>query len=189
MSRLIGKAKQRKRKQERMERERYHNRIVKALLGKIRTFDDPILKQVSEPIELASGLPQDAHTAIKEMTKVLGAAETGLGLAAVQVGVLKRICIYRESKGGPIFTLINPTVIVKDDRQISEYEGCLSFPKFYKRIKRPYSIEVTYKDNNLNTIVKELTGMTARIVLHEMEHMDGKCLVGDAYRTKYGEKK
>lgn len=189
MSRLIGKAKQRKRKQERIVNERFKERNTRALLGKIRTFDDPILKQVSEPVELASGLPQDAHTIIKEMIKVLGVADTGLGLAAVQVGLLKRICIYRESKGGPIFTLINPTVVVKDDRQISEYEGCLSFPKFYKRIKRPYSIEVTYKDDNLNTIVKELTGMSARIVLHEVEHMDGQCLVGDAYKAKYGEKK
>jgi peptide deformylase len=185
----MGKAKQRKRKQERMEHERYKARTTKALVGKIRTFDDPILKQVSEPVELASGLPQDAHTAIKEMIKVLGAADTGLGLAAVQVGFLKRICVYRESKGGPIFTLINPSAVVKDNREISEYEGCLSFPKFYKRIKRPYSIEVTYKDDNLNTIVKELTGMSARIVLHEVEHMDGKCLVGDAYKLKYGEKK
>ena len=94
----------------------------------------------------------------------------GLGLAANQVGVPYRIFCVRSD---PNKVLINPRIIVLGTEQIILEEGCLTFPSLWIKIKRSRHLKVRYEMPNQETITETYTGMTARIIQHELDHLDG----------------
>jgi peptide deformylase len=149
----------------------------------IRTWDDPILKARCEPVQ-----PDDPELMLQAetMIAVLLATDTGVGLAAPQVGIQKRIIILAPNKAkGPITVMVNPEIIQKSDVMINDREACLSFPGISTVVSRHEEITVRYcipsAPNPELAIEATYKGWEARIVQHEIDHLDGICRVGEAW--------
>ena len=135
---------------------------------KIVKFGDPMLRKVSRPVE---EITPRIKTLIDDMIDTMRAAE-GCGLAAVQVGVLRRIAVI-EVEEGKVYEMINPKIIAYAGEQ-QEAEGCLSNPGESGITKRPKA--VTVRATNRNGEEYEFTGtdLLARAICHECDHLDGK---------------
>lgn len=104
----------------------------------------------------------------------------GVGLAAPQIGHLKRIALICPGNGDG-FCIINPVYIDKSDKMSSDREGCLSYPGVHPRILRHRSIRIRYMDEAFQTVTRKFSGFDARIIQHEMDHLDGECKVEPAF--------
>ena len=135
---------------------------------KIVKFGDPMIRKVSRPVE---EITPRILTLLDDMTETMRAAQ-GCGLAAVQVGVLRRVVVI-EVEEGVVYEMINPKIISFAGVQ-QEQEGCLSNPGRYGITKRPRAVTVRYTDRNGKEC--ELTGkdLLARAICHECDHLDGK---------------
>jgi peptide deformylase len=101
-------------------------------------------------------------------------ANNGIGLAAPQVGVSKRIIII-DVDGSPL-VMINPEIITQSDKQVVMNEGCLSIPETYIDLNRPESISVKFRDRKGIPHHNSYSGLTARVIQHEIDHLDGKLM-------------
>ncbi|MBQ7387119.1 MAG: peptide deformylase [Clostridia bacterium] len=135
---------------------------------KIVKFGDPMLRKVSRPVETVT--PRIC-TLIDDMIDTMRAAG-GCGLAAVQVGVLRRVVVI-EIEEGKVYELINPTIIAFAGEQ-QESEGCLSFPGNYGITKRPKAVTVRATDRHGKEYEITGTDLLARAICHECDHLDGK---------------
>ena len=128
---------------------------------------DPLLHKNSRPVE---AITPRILTLLDDMTETMRAAN-GCGLAAVQVGVLRRIVVI-EVEEGTVYELINPQIIKRNGKQ-QEMEGCLSVPGKYGITDRPMTVTVKALDRN--GVPFELTGseLLARAICHETDHLDG----------------
>ena len=135
---------------------------------KIIKFGDPTLRKVSRPVD---EITPRIRMLLDDMIETMRDAG-GCGLAAPQVGVLRRIAVI-EVEEGKVYELINPKIIAFSGEQ-QESEGCLSNPGLYGITKRPMSVTVRAMDRNGNTY--DLTGreLLARAICHECDHLDGK---------------
>ena len=106
---------------------------------------------------------------LDDMADTMYAAD-GCGLAASQVGILRRICVVDVGDG--LIELVNPVIIEKKGLQ-EEQEGCLSFPGEYGTTVRPMKVKVRAQDRNGNTFTVEGEGLKARAFCHEIDHLDG----------------
>ena len=138
---------------------------------KIVKFGDPMLRKVSRPV---SEITPRICTLIDDMIDTMRAAG-GCGLAAVQVGVLRRIVVI-EIEDGKVYELINPKIIAYAGEQ-QEQEGCLSFPGKWGTVTRPMAVTVRAQDRNGEWF--EISGreLKARAFCHELDHLDGVCFV------------
>lgn len=128
-------------------------------------YPNPILLQKSAEVTE----PIDQQT-IDDMASALG--NTGIALAAVQVGILKRFFIL-ANPDGTIQTIVNPVILEKTSWDYTS-EGCLSFPGAFAAVKRAFTITVSYFDQNLqNNKVETLQDIKAQAFQHEIDHMDG----------------
>ncbi|MBQ7594272.1 MAG: peptide deformylase [Synergistaceae bacterium] len=137
---------------------------------KILKYPNPILKKVSEPVEV---FDDELAKFVKDLFTAMRASD-GVGLAAPQVGVLKKIAVveYDEKK----YVLINPKVI--DQKGIADdEEGCLSFPGIYAHVQRPEWVKIETFDVHGEKQTYEASGFTARAFLHEMDHLSGKLFI------------
>lgn len=146
-----------------------------AILNIVKTGDD-ILKKMSRPVEK---IDERVLTLLDDMKDTLAKAQ-GAGLAAVQVGILKRVVII-DVGDGPI-ELINPEIIsTKGNREV--YEGCLSFPDVWVVKNRPLKVTGKALDRNGNEIYfKDMEGLMAQAFCHETDHLDGKVMLDDIVR-------
>lgn len=96
----------------------------------------------------------------------------GLGISACQVGINTRVFCMRVEGNHP-YALFNPIVVNVSLNLISMKEGCLSFPLLYMNVKRPDSVRIRFQDFEGNTTTQQYIGMSARVALHEMDHMNG----------------
>lgn len=133
----------------------------------IKEYGDPVLREKALPVEEVT---PEILNLIKDMTETMYTA-SGLGLAASQVGVPKRIILVDGEEDG-LIVLINP-MIIKSEGEIVAEEGCLSVPDIYSQVKR--SLKVTVKALNQNGDQIEITkeDLTARALQHEIDHLDG----------------
>lgn len=132
--------------------------------------DNPELRKISREVRLIN---KHVLTLLDDMKETLHAAQ-GVGLAAPQVGVLRRIAIVEfEDK---CYELINPRILKSSGGVISE-EGCLSVPGVRGKVKRPETITVTYLDRAGKRHKEEITGILARVFCHEIDHLDGVLFV------------
>jgi len=138
--------------------------------------DNPILREKSTKVEK---IDKSIKKLAKNMFKTTIKAN-GLGIAAPQVGVNKRLFIttLNEGKSDVMqILMINPEILWhSDDREVAE-EGCLSIPGVYKPVKRYKAIRVKYHDLKSNEHILELEGLNARVVQHENDHLDGVLFV------------
>lgn len=109
------------------------------------------------------------HQILDDMAETMYDAE-GVGLAAPQVGILRRFCIVDVGDG--LIELINPVIIEKSGEQVGE-EGCLSIPDKYGTVKRPMKVTVKAQDRYGNNITVKGEELKARAICHEIDHLDG----------------
>lgn len=138
----------------------------------IRTEGDEILKKKSKKVEV---IDEKIKELIKDMIETLHKYD-GVGLAAVQVGILKQIVVIHEGEDKPIYVLINPEIISQTGVQVVE-EGCLSFPNKFAKIERPEKIKIKALDENGKEIIITGKGLLAQAISHELDHINGEVFI------------
>ncbi|MEB3198079.1 MAG: peptide deformylase [Candidatus Sericytochromatia bacterium] len=137
----------------------------------IRTIGDPVLRQVAEPVRKVNAQTKQL---IADMFETMYAAE-GVGLAAPQVGISQRLFVIDVGDGEP-FALVNP-ILVKGWNPIQDQEGCLSVPGVYMEVTRYERVLFKGRDEKDRAVQIEATGLLARALQHELDHLDGKIFV------------
>ena len=133
----------------------------------VRLYGDPVLRQVATPVR---EITAEIKRIIADMTETMW-HQVGIGLAAPQVGLPHRILVMDDGSGGAQ-ALINP-VIESRSGTIREEEGCLSLPGVFGVVERSKTITVRAMDADGKPVALEATGLKARIVQHELDHLDG----------------
>ena len=144
-----------------------------AALQHVRKFGDPVLRsRAREVTTFDDGL----RTEIAQMGSLMNDA-LGIGLAATQVGMLRRLLVYRVEHDSPINALVNPVIEWSGkDKEIAE-EGCLSLPGVMVEVERPVRVRVRAQDGDGEQIVVEASGLEARVIQHELDHLDGTLIL------------
>jgi peptide deformylase len=138
---------------------------------KIRTFPDPVLRQKAEPVET---IDDSMRELADKMLEVMYQDE-GVGLAATQVGITKRLIVL-DSGEGPMICF-NPEIIKKGDELETMEEGCLSLPEIRVNTNRPKSIRLKAIDEQGKPIEIQVEGLIARVVQHEIDHLNGVLII------------
>ena len=150
---------------------------------KIITVPDEILKKISQPIEKVS---VNEKKLINDMFETMYNSN-GIGLAAVQVGILKRILVVdvstKEEKKNPL-SFINPTIKNLSDETSIYEEGCLSIPETFIEIERPKICEVEYIDIDGKKRNLKCDGLLSTCIQHEINHLDGKLIIDHLSKLK-----
>ena len=133
----------------------------------IREDGDEVLRKVCKPVEV---MTERLSTLIDDMFETMYEAN-GVGLAAPQVGVLRRIVVIDVMDDNPL-VLVNPEIIESDGEQIGP-EGCLSLPGLQGDVARPEHVVCKALDRNMKEITVEGEGLLARAICHELDHLDG----------------
>ena len=136
-------------------------------IRKIRFIGDECLNKVCKPVVKMTPATREL---IEDMFDTMHEA-MGVGLAAPQVGILRRHCVVDVMDGDPI-VLINPEIIETSGEQTDD-EGCLSVPGKCAMVTRPDYVKVSSLDMDMNPVIYEGEGLRARAILHEMDHLDG----------------
>lgn len=135
-------------------------------------YGNPILKRKASWVKK---IDHDIKRLIRDLKDTIK-VENGVGLSSNQIGMLKRVIVLHEvgeeDGSEKIFALINPEIIEKEG-QIEDSEGCLSFPGLYISIVRAEKVKVIYIDENGDTVEREFSGILARAIQHELDHLDG----------------
>jgi len=138
-------------------------------------YGDPVLREKAAPVE---NIDRETKILVSEMIAALKKAN-GLGLAAPQVGVSKCIFIVDLSPidlTESVKVFINPEIVETSGEVVLE-EGCLSFPGIYQKISRPEKVKVKATDVEGRNFEMEASGMLARAILHEYDHLEGKLFI------------
>ena len=138
----------------------------------ILTEPNKLLRQVSEPVE---SVGDSEKQLMDDMLDTMYAAN-GIGLAAIQIGVPKRIIVMdisKEDKKKEPRYFVNPVIIEKDSLEATYEEGCLSVPNQFAEINRPSKCEVEYLDYNGEKKILNAEGILATCIQHEMDHLEG----------------
>jgi peptide deformylase len=136
----------------------------------IRTEKEELLRKVSKPVKK---FDQSLWTLLEDMKETMYMAD-GLGLAAPQIGILRRI--FTIDVGDGLVEFINPEIIEVSGEQFGE-EGCLSVPKKYGNVRRPNYVKMKAQDRNGNIFEIEGEELMARAMLHEFDHLEGRLFV------------
>ncbi len=153
-----------------------------AALAHVRKYGDPVLRTRARTIERFDDALRDE---VRRMSELMVDA-LGVGLAANQVGVLNRVLVYRVQPQAPVSALINPEIEWSGNEQETLEEGCLSLPGVHVDVDRAVFVRVRAQDEYGAPITVEASGLEARVIQHELDHLDGK-LVFD--RISRGQRK
>jgi peptide deformylase len=140
-----------------------------AALAHVRKFGDPVLRTRARPVDRFDDTLRDE---VRRMGELMNDA-MGVGLAATQVGVLHRLLIYRVQQRAPVAALINPEIEWSGKQQEILEEGCLSLPAVHVDVERPIDVRVRAQNEFGEEIVIEASGLEARVIQHEVDHLDG----------------
>ena len=141
----------------------------------IRKFGDEVLRRATKPIE---NFDDELQKLIEDMVQTMYAAP-GIGLAANQIGVARRLAVIDLSVGkrpNELHVLVNPEVVERIGEQ-SEEEGCLSVPDFTETVLRPARVTIRFLDRNGHEREMSGEGLMARAMCHEIDHLEGKLYV------------
>lgn len=140
-----------------------------AALRHVRKFGDPVLRTMALPVDrFDEPLAAEAQRMGELMHDALG-----IGLAATQLGVLHRVLVYRAYSDDPLTVLVNPVVEWSGDELEVLEEGCLSLPGVHVEVERPAQVRVRAYDVEGRQLVVEAEGLEARVIQHEVDHLDG----------------
>ena len=132
----------------------------------IRKSGDELLRKKSRDVK---EITDRIRTILDDMAETMYQEEGG-GLAACQVGILRRLVVIDVGEG--LLKLVNPEIVSREGERIVE-EGCLSFPDVWGKVKRPERVAVRAMDENGDEITVEGTGLLAQCLCHELDHLDG----------------
>jgi peptide deformylase len=140
-----------------------------AALRLVRKFGDPVLRAVALPVErFDSALEREAERMGELMHDALG-----VGLAATQLGVLHRMLVYKAYVDDPLTVLVNPEIEWQSDERETAEEGCLSLPGVHVEVERALALRVRGRDASGAALEIEAEGLEARVIQHEIDHLDG----------------
>jgi len=146
------------------------------MILKIRVWDDPVLSTVAEKVPDTEFGP-DLERLGLDMLETLRATSSGVGLAGPQVGISKRIFVMAQDsenkKVDPSYHILVNPVIALDGTVVYGTEGCLSFPGLYEQVERSNIVAMTYQKPDGEYIHVNMGGLDARIVQHEVDHLNG----------------
>ena len=149
-------------------------------LSRIRQWDAPVLRQLCTPVH-----PSSVVTLIAEMREILAATENGVGLAAPQIGEAVRVMLVQDQ------VFINPVLvpITEGVETVTQFhtEGCLSYPGIFIPVARFFHVRIAHdviEDGDVKIASTELTSFPAQIAQHELDHLNGICLVGAFWRSE-----
>jgi peptide deformylase len=140
-----------------------------AALRHVRKLGDPVLRTTALPVER---FDEELRVEAERMDELMQAA-LGIGLAATQVGILHRVLVYRAYPEDPTTVLVNPVLEWASDERESAGEGCLSLPGVHVEVERPVRVSVRARDVAGGELQVEAEGLEARVIQHEIDHLDG----------------
>ena len=144
-----------------------------AALRHVRVYGDPSLRSRARSIEVFDDALADE---VKRMGRLMDDA-LGIGLAATQLGVMHRLLVYRVDPDAALGVLINPEFEYKSDELETMEEGCLSLPGVGVEVERPIHVRVRASDETGAPVVVEASGLEARVIQHEIDHLDGVLMI------------
>lgn len=152
-------------------------------IREILTVPHPVLKQVSQPVE---AVDDELRALMDDMLETMYAAP-GIGLAAVQIGVPKRVIVMDLSREGeekaPQY-FVNPEILWKSDETAPYEEGCLSVPEIYDEVERPARVKLRYLNYQGEQVEEDAEGLYAVCIQHEMDHLEGVLFIDYLSRLK-----
>lgn len=151
-----------------------------AALRQVRTFGDPVLRTRAAPV-------QRFDDALREEVAHMGGLmhdAFGIGLAATQLGVAHRLLVYRVQPESPVNALVNPEIEWTGDELEGAEEGCLSLPGVLVDVERPLHARVRGRDEHGEELLIEATGLEARVIQHEIDHLDGVLILDRTSRDQ-----
>jgi len=151
-----------------------------AALAQIRTFGDPVLRTKARPIDR---FDDELREEVVRMGQLMDDA-IGVGLAATQVGVVHRLLVYRVQQNGQLAALINPEIEWKGRDSETMEEGCLSLPRVLVDVDRPVHVRVRAQNEFGEPILIEASGLEARVIQHEIDHLDGVLILDRTSRDQ-----
>jgi peptide deformylase len=162
----------------RIEAERLERR--EAALSQVVKFGDPVLKSKASAVtEFGPELRAEVERMIQIMRDGMG-----VGLAATQVGILRRVLVFQAGPDAEPTALINPGVEWLSDEIVVAEEGCLSLPRVSMDVERPLHARIAGVDTAGKRIVLEASGLEARVLQHEIDHLDGILILDHAPRAQ-----
>jgi len=138
-------------------------------LAQVRQFGDPVLKAKAVPVER---FDDQLRAEVARMAGIMGDA-IGVGLAATQLGVMHRVLVYKVGEDGLLAAVVNPELEWAGDDIEEAEEGCLSLPGVAVDVERPIHARIRAQDEHGERILIEASGLEARVLQHEMDHLDG----------------
>ena len=151
-----------------------------AAMARIRKLGDPVLR--TRALEVAT-FDSRLREEVDWMRAIMDGA-LGVGLAATQVGTLARLLVYRVEPESPIIAVINPHVEWCSEETETMEEGCLSIPGIRVDVERPLHVRVAYVDEYGEPARVEASGLEARVLAHEIDHLDGVVMLDRADRAQ-----
>jgi len=165
------------------DRSELENELIErreAALAQVVKFGDPVLKSKASPVaEFGEGLRADADRMIAIMRDGMG-----VGLAATQVGLLRRLLVFQASHDAEPTALANPEIEWSGDDLVVAEEGCLSLPRVSMDVERPLHVAVSGLDVDGEQVRIEASGLEARVLQHEIDHLDGVLILDRAERVQ-----
>ena len=155
---------------EQLDAEREARRRI--ALAQIRQYPDPVLRLPAHPVE---ALDSDLRRLVERMTTLMVEAR-GVGLAATQVGVVRRLFVFQPEEDETL-AVVNPEVVERSEELISDDEGCLSLQGVLVPVERHLSVTLVGRDEEGNDLRLPLEGHGARVVQHELDHLDGVLII------------
>jgi peptide deformylase len=151
-----------------------------AALAHVRQYGDPVLRTKARAIDR---FDDDLRAEVRQMGRLMDDA-LGVGLAAPQVGTSHRLLVYRIVSGGPLGVLVNPVIEWSSREEERMEEGCLSLPEVHVDVDRPVHVRVSARDAWGEAILVEASGLEARVIQHELDHLDGVLILDRTPRSQ-----
>ena len=142
-------------------------------LAQIRQYPDPVLRLEAQEVQEFDG---DLAQLVERMVGLMHDAR-GVGLAANQVGILRRVFVIQADDEQEPTALVNPVIVERSDEVDDDDEGCLSMQGVVVPVERPVRIRLEARDEQGNPVTLELEGLPARVAQHELDHLDGVLII------------
>jgi len=151
-----------------------------AALAHVRVYGDPVLRTEARPVDR---FDQALHDEVQRMGALMSDA-LGIGLAATQVGIPHRLLVYRVEHDSPVNALVNPSIEWLSKEKETFEEGCLSLPSVHVEVERPIHVRVRALDADGDPVLVEASGLEARVIQHEIDHLDGVLILDRTSRDQ-----
>ena len=151
-----------------------------AALAHVRKFGDPVLRTRARPVDR---FDDALRREVRQMGDLM-VDSIGVGLAANQVGILHRLLVYRVHQQSPVAALVNPEIEWVGDELETLEEGCLSLPSVHVDVERPVHVRVNALNEYGEPLVIEASGLEARVIQHEIDHLDGVLVLDRTGRSQ-----